>query len=520
MSKLRHVNTTDILAAIRLGCRTMGSVFNADDGDIPFFASRVRPEACLAFSPVHSESHVPGRHLNALLNAEDATGLRIDEDCIDKHARAAFFSYGGPLPLPLNRAAIGGDLVNFVSHNVREGFHALYSLAAMRGSERAFDLAAASIAAIFEYWDADKGWDCARLEGKMGLEVSRTGFILGLGRAIGPLVKLYRATGLESALELALVLKEKALEFFKEDGGYDGESFGTHTHSTTCVMSSLAQLADLTGDGRLLERVRAFYDRGLWDIRDQLGWVVEDSGDSPHPDKGEANNSGDIVETALILGRRGYPEYYQDAERILRGHLLPSQLRDVGFIEDPPNPRGEDGRRNVAQRHLGAFGFPAPYGHQPVGLDSLSFNMDIVGGAVGSLCAAYREVARTDEAGHRVNLFFDHETADLEIESPYTHPALRLRVKRPGPLFVRLPAWVDPQRVAVEGTGENPRHTGGYLLISRPPLNRTLTLDFPLAGEELVLEHRTRRIRVRLRGDAVAGMDNFGADLTFFDPLD
>ncbi len=520
MSKLREVNTTDILAAIRLGCRTMASVFNADDGDIPFFVSRVRPAACLAFSPVHSESHVPGRHLNALLNAEDATGLHLDEDCIDKHARAAFFSYSGPLPLPLNRAAVGGALVNFAPHNVREGFHALYSLAAMRDSARGFDLAAASIATIFEYWDAEKGWDCARLQGKLGLEVSRTGFIIGLGRAIGPLAKLYRATGLESALELALVLKEKALEFFKEDGGYDRKSFGTHTHSTTCVMSSLAQLADLTGDGRLLERVRAFYDCGLWDIRDQVGWVVEGSGDEDHPDKGEANNSGDIVETALILGRRGYPEYYQDAERILRGHLLPSQLRDVSFIEDPPNPDGEDGRHDVAQRHLGAFGFPAPHGHQPVGLESLSFNMDIVGGAVGSLCAAYREVARSDGAGHWVNLLFDHQTPELEIESPYTHPALRLRVKRPGPLFVRLPSWVDPERVAVEGTVEKPRHTGGYLFLARPPLNRTLTFAFALAGEELALEHRTRRIGVRLRGDAVAGMDNFGADLTYFDPLD
>ena len=29
-----------------------------------------------------------------------------------------------------------------------------------------------------------------------------------------------------------------------EDGSYDVARFGGHTHSTTCVMSSLAQLAD------------------------------------------------------------------------------------------------------------------------------------------------------------------------------------------------------------------------------------------------------------------------------------
>ena len=129
MVKLNHVNTTDIREAIRLGCRTMSSVFNADDDDIPFFGSLVRPEPRLSFSPVHSESHVPGRHLNALLNAEDAAGIRIAEDAVDNHARAAYLSYSGPVPLPLNRSRTGDPLENFVPHNVREGFHALSALA-------------------------------------------------------------------------------------------------------------------------------------------------------------------------------------------------------------------------------------------------------------------------------------------------------------------------------------------------------------------------------------------------------
>ena len=44
-------------------------------------------------------------------------------------------------------------------------------------------------------------------------------------------MKYYRATGYGPALELAIVLKEKAIaEFFKEDGSYDPEIFGTHAH--------------------------------------------------------------------------------------------------------------------------------------------------------------------------------------------------------------------------------------------------------------------------------------------------
>ena len=75
--KLRNVNTTDIAAAIEAGTRTMASVFNADDDDIPFFGSEVWPNPRLAVSSVLSEAHVPGRHLNALLTAE-SLGFPID----------------------------------------------------------------------------------------------------------------------------------------------------------------------------------------------------------------------------------------------------------------------------------------------------------------------------------------------------------------------------------------------------------------------------------------------------------
>ncbi|MBM3263530.1 MAG: hypothetical protein FJY97_08930 [candidate division Zixibacteria bacterium] len=519
MSKLEQVNTTDILDAIRLGCRTMSGVFNADDRDIPFFGSQVWPDARLSFSSAHSEAHVPGRHLNALLNAEGAAGIEIDEDAVEKHARAAFFSYEGPVALPLNRERIDGPLTNFIPHNIREGFHALYALALYRRSDRAQEVAASSIRAIFYLWDPVKGWNRAAIEG-MGLKLHDSTFIIGVARCIGPLVKYYRATGYGPALELALRLKEKAIaEFFLPDGGYDRETFGTHTHSTTCVMSSLAQLADLTGDGPLIERVRTFYNNGLFQIRDALGWVIENSGDQANPDFGEINNTGDILETALILGRWGYTECFQDAERILRGHLLPSQLRDTSFISEPPNPDGEDGRRRMADRHLGAFGFPAPYGHLPLGRKNISFNLDIVGGGVASLCEAYREIATFDRSGHRVHLFFDHETPDIKVTSPYTQGRLRVRIKRPAPLWVRIPGWVAPDAIKVQGAEEPLRPTGGYLYFAQPPVNREIVFDFPLTKSEITLNHRTRSIRVRLVGDAVEAMEDVGAEFTYFEKI-
>ena len=78
--KLRDVNTTDIGSAIRAGCRTMASVFNADDNDVPFFGSQAWPDPHLAFSSVHDEvTRARPPPSNALLTAE-SLGFSIDEE--------------------------------------------------------------------------------------------------------------------------------------------------------------------------------------------------------------------------------------------------------------------------------------------------------------------------------------------------------------------------------------------------------------------------------------------------------
>lgn len=521
MTRLQNVNTTDLRAAIHLGCRTMQNTFDADDDFTPFFISTVGPYAALSFSPNLSECHVPGRHLNALLMAEATTGIELDPVAVAHHRRAAFFSFSGPLRLNLNREHQTGPLVNFSAHNLREGLHALYALVKYRADAQAHELAEAFIAEINSLWHPERGWDVERFRA-LGLNFQTSqGPVNGETRMIGPLVKYYRATGSASALELALRLTEAALKYFPPDGAYDRAHFITdHAHSITSSMSSLAQLADLLNDLTLLRRLKAFYDNGLWTMRDEIGWSP---GGVFHreTDYGEAGNGGDMVETALILGRRGYPEYYADAERILRCHLLPCQLRDVSFMRNAPNPNGIDGLRNAADRHLGAFGLPAPYGHLSVGkgLDSIGFYMDIVGSVVGSLCAAQQAVTHRDAAGQWVNLLFDHDDDNVRVESPYTHAGLTITLKRPSPLLVRIPPWVTPDEVGVEGHREAQYWVNSYLVHPHPPVGVPLEIHFPLKETTLTLSERVhpRPIRLRVRGDHPLAMDNFGTDLTFFE---
>ena len=209
---LKDVNTTDIPGAIRLGCHSMGSVLNPEDHFVPYFAAWLGRNSRLEFHGWLSEAHVPGRHLNALLAAENVLGDPASDDIIGKLAAAAFFSYGGPIPVPLNRERMNTGLQNFLPHNMREGFHALYALAAFRNDPKARKVAEESIEFIFSHWCPGQKWEKSYIE-SLGLRLieSPGPFITGIARSLGPLVKYHRATGSPRALELALILKEKAL---------------------------------------------------------------------------------------------------------------------------------------------------------------------------------------------------------------------------------------------------------------------------------------------------------------------
>ena len=223
MAQMQDVNTTSIPDAITLGCRTMQRVFNADDDDTPFFLTYASPEPHLAYDGMFAEPHVPGRHLNALLRAEDTLGVEIAEAAVETHARVAFRTLCESVALPLSRWEIGARRNHFLPHNCRETFHALFALAAYRDSREALQHAERFVAAINEYWTPDGGWDSARLEREHGVdcqEDSRS-VVWGIGRAIGALVSLYRATNMESALALARRVVDRAiLESFPHDGAF------------------------------------------------------------------------------------------------------------------------------------------------------------------------------------------------------------------------------------------------------------------------------------------------------------
>ena len=117
-------------------------------------------------------------------------------------------------------------------------------------------------------------------------------------------------------------------------------------------------------------------------------------------------------------------------------------------------------------------------------------------------------------------MLFDHETTEIEIRSPYTHSNLEVKVKKPGTLRVRIPPWVKSKDIKVKGSVGIPRISNGYMVLHAPEVNRWIRFEFELPEQEMTLTFRNTKTRARFRGDEVIAMDNFGTDLTFFDPFD
>lgn len=532
-AQLADVNTTSIRAAVELGCQTMSRTFNADDHEVgaPFFWINLRPVVQMHFANNFSDAQVPGKSLLGLVTAEKLLGVSVDPAVIDRYARVLFYSYSGPVALPLNRDAIGGKLVNFFPVNIAHGFHGLYALTAFKGSDRAREVAESSIAAVSSLWDPKKGWDRIHLERTLGLKYGDVQpdapFVAGLAMAIGPLAKYYRATGSRAALDLASQLKEKVLaECFLQSGEYDPALLGAHVQNVVYVMASLAWLATVTRDESLIKRVKAFYDNGLKRIRNGIGWSPEFFGAPAHlrgprgtnADRGEAGNTALILETALLLGDWGYPGAFADAELMLRSHLLPSQFRDVSFIPQPPNPQGLDGLADIARRAQGSWGFPAPYGHQPLGDNIVGIGTDIVGPVVYALAEAHSRVVGRQDGNLAIHLLFDYKDDDIEISSPYSGNALTVAVRKPQSVMVRIPPWVSTDRIELIGAS---RQVGdlanGYLRVS-PTGSGRFAVRFPLPLRKLDVSYDGRTLRSRAHGDQVVAMDNRGADLGFFAP--
>ena len=524
--KYLNVNTYDIDLAVREGMRPMQTFFDSTKDNLPFFCNEMAPNCSNFHHPTFSAAHIPGRWLCALLHAEEVTGIPVDPVAVENLKKWAFATLEKhPIGFP---ACMDFDKMEFIDatdlHNLREIMHALFALVKWRGDDHARELALGVIRSLNRYFDFDNAkFDeekytretgakamyscCAPSEGLL--------FPVHFGRYIGPLVKFWRASGEHEALQQAIRLKDTCFaHILLEDGDYDAVRFGSHTHSTTAMISSLAQLGDVTNDPVIFERIDAFFKNGLRKIALPFGWCIE--GNQRRDIVGEINNTSDIMETCLIMGKHGYPGYYAKAEQILRAHFLPSQLLDPCFIPEDEDESHVNTYR-MASRSVGSFGFPTPFGHEDHPGAWISFNWDIVGGGINGLCEAYKACGTLENSLLTIPLHFAADREHYTTTDPYRNNGImtvtskkeNLRLK------IRIPERASVKSVSVPYTIE-----GEWLYPDAVRSGEPFEIAFVFENTDLTYDFRGTKIRYRWHGEEVIAADNGDRRLCYFSDID
>ena len=347
------------------------------------------------------------------------------------------------------------------------------------------------------------------------------------GRLIRPLVQYYRQSADETALELVRRFAADNLDLaFGADGSIE-EAAGTHMHSITGTITGLIDYGILAGDEKIIDGARRAYDVGMLPFRSSYGWVKEfrwapwlaeplqAAGYAGFDiNRGEANNTGDLIEAALLLGEAGYPDYYEDADRMLRNHLLASQVLDTSWVREASGHEDDDEASygNVAQRARGGFCFGGTNDLISYPEEAYQVNADLVGGALQSICEAWEAIDSVGDNTIRVDLLYSKEASahSLTCPPPGREP-ISLRLHEAASVQLRIPSWAHPAAVDLQ-INDMPRSTardlisGGYLRLSSLAPDSLVKVWLPIRRETVAEMVGGERYEIDWHNDTVVGI--------------
>ncbi len=424
------------------------------------------------------DSHMPGRFLDVLALCSRIFDMPVDEEAIEGLSKQVFdcLRIGNGLAWA---GAGHGAKQRYIAemHSQRETLLALIALMTWRNSRRAVAAAQRMVKRI-EQVTRKTGCFPGDTLTRRGWESKREGPSFGttadIGRLIGALVKYYRISSDSTALIAAQRFSDFQLEHSFGADGRILENAGGHMHSVTGTISGIIDFGRLVHDHSYVEAGRRIYDVGMPEYRTSYGWVKESR--EGKVGRGEPNNTADLVEAALYLGQAGYPQYYEDAETMVRNLLVRCQILNTDWCGDGGGKLDTetDTYTNVRQRLRGAFYFPTPN-------DFSSCNSDLTGAVMQGLCEAWDAIDREAEGTVWINLLLDKTANGVEVKSQLpVSGRVKIKAKRSTGVAVRIPPWVDrgKLRATVDGRLANWHCRGSYLAVDLLRRGSTLKIAF------------------------------------------
>ena len=472
------------------------------------------------FLKYNAACHNLCRWWDAMMRLEDTTGFSIPPDIEAIMLQHLLDFFNNTDDLCFTPSKLADVEPTFLVHSFRENALALSSLYHVRGNQWALAKAQRMLETLDRILRPDCTWDfekldfyhrCVEFYGKEKIDYyeyrGRRGYIgdpdVGVdGRLIEGLVWCYRMTHLPLALELADRLSRfHVVHTMHPDGSLNAEIHPEHTHSYLNTLKGIVGFAALTGQKEYLDIVAATFRRT---VRER---VVKESGFASHDfmqdGLSETASPADAAQIALWLGMNGYPEFFDDAERLVRSRVIPSQITDCPDLKPLPEVPQED-CTNLKERFIGGYGCGII---RPNTADNVY--TDVTASVLHAVTDVYRNIAARTDAGLTVCLHFDLEDENVSIVSERQQAArLSVTPKVHDNVLIRIPRWTPAESVKVSVNGQSVpiRKIGGFAFVPKGLLPGKILLEYALP-ERATVEHTIGiDFTFTWRGDQIVGV--------------
>lgn len=453
---------TDIREAAKLSVMHLCSLFDKDRDNEPFFYLNRNEDGTgkMHHSVNIGVPHVVGRCLLGGHIAEKYMSIPFPEEAwnILEHYCKESFNNDDNLNSYIDPAQNGLRIVEF--HNMREGLYALWALIDGRKSGWASDKAHKMLITLDKITDENGCWSPKLVE-NIGASNRFTGLSTpNAARMVEPLLAYYDCSKDSLALKLAEKYAKNGLEvIYTSDGHFASmDRSSGHIHSITSSLSGITAFAIRINDKEMMDKCEHILEEGVPEYFSSWGW-----GDEVYPEhpadvisRGEINQTGDIIRTALMLAESGRTHYYDLAERYIRGMLLPVQHREKelgNILRENPHP-SDDSERDIIMRSIGGYAMQLPNDRMRAGDWPIS-TLDITSGAVHALSEAFRQNVSCKQGVYAMNMGFGFEDLSLRLVSglPAQGKVTIEAKKNVKGLRIRIPTWVDTETIRLEMNG-------------------------------------------------------------------
>ncbi len=360
------------------------------------------------------------------------------------------------------------------------------------------------------------------------------------GGQIRALARWAACSGDEQALDTAgklarFVMKPKFWGGFSNPPSGNGREHGhsdSHFHARAIALRGLLEYGSVANDAFACDFVRCSYEYmksfGIPEIGYIPTFMGEEATDDQMGNQGAKNPLlmegcflGDLVALTVKLAESGYGDYWEDADRVIRNHLIESQVTDREILKrivahaPERQPEMQAGHvpgqdyigDDVVDRGLGIFWS----GIQADGVHGHWIMQCCTANGCRGLYMAWDAITRCDDDHAHINLFLNRAAPWLDIHSylPYEGKVI-VRNKTAKRISIRIPPWVDCHRLECRLNRNviSPAQVSHYIDLTDIRPGDVVELRFPMVEQTVTRTAYTTApaetvYTIRMRGNTV-----------------